>query len=310
MDAVVLETDVLGPASQSMYDDSLTSYQFPARYLRHFEPLSANADMLAIIYEPRGKPPRGRMAYVGWAVIHGDPSQDLSDAGNTHRVNFLQPMRSFEQPVPREIDGEPLERWLRAYPRGRLRNTATRGRAVRGLDSDEAEAILRFGATDVTWNGPESPDNDPSIPGAGNTRIQQIVTRLVRSARFRQDVLAAYGKRCAISGLSAEGIEGLVEAAHIRGAGQPECGPDHITNGIALTPTLHRLFDRHLFSLQYQGKELVVVTSDQLFVDMVQDPITGSRLSLQQGQKVRLPSDIASRPGRQFVDFNRRLLRP
>ena len=110
-------------------------------------------------------------------------------------------------------------------------------------------------------------------------------------------------------GLSAGGMEGIVEAAHIRGAGQPECGPDHITNGIALTPTLHRLFDRHLFSLQYQGNELVIIPSIHLTPEMVQDPITGSRLSLRQGQRVRLPPDLASSPGRQFVDFHRRLLR-
>ena len=120
----------------------------------------------------------------------------------------------------------------------------------------------------------------------------------------------AYRNRCAVSGLSAEGIEGLVEAAHIRGAGRPEFGPDHITNGIALTPTLHRFFDRHLFSLQYQGDELVVVTSSQLTANMVEDPITGSRLNLQHGQMVRIPSEIGARPRRDFVNFHRRLLRP
>ena len=264
--------------------------------------------MLAIIYEPRGRSRRGRMAYVGWAILHGSPRRDLSGQGNAYRVDFLEPIRSFDRPVPREIDGEPIEQWLRDYPRGNLRNTATRGRAVRGLVADEVETIIRLGATNGTWNAPESTGGDPSISQAGDTRTRQIVTRLGRSERFRQDVLEAYGKRCAVSGLSAGRIKGLVEAAHIRGAGQPECGPDHITNGIALTPTLHRLFDRHLFSLQYQGNELVVVTSNQLTIDMVQDPITGSRLSLQQGQRVCLPSDIASRPGRQFVDFHRRLL--
>ena len=309
MDVIVLETDVLGPALQSSYDDSLTSYQFPKRYLRHFKPLSEGADMLAIIYEPRGKPPRGRMAYVDWSVIRGSPRPDLSGPRNAFRVRFLNPLRNFEQPVPREIDGEPLERWLGEYPRGRLRNTATRGRAVRGLAADEAEAIIRFGATDVTLDTRKENGDDPNVPRAGYTRIRQLVTRLARSARFRQDVLLAYGNRCAVSGLSADGVEGLIEAAHIRGAGRPELGPDHIANGIALTPTLHRLFDRHLFSLQYAGEELVVVTSNQLTADMVQDSITGSSLKVQPGQRVCLPRDTASRPGREFVDFHRRLLR-
>lgn len=138
MDAVVLETDVLGPALQSRFDDSLTGYQFPARYLRHFSPLSEGADMLAVIYEPRGNPPIGRMAYVGWAILRGAPRRDLSRPGNVYRVDCLEPMRSFERSVPREIGGEPIERWLRDLPRGHQWNSATRGRAVhRG-----AEALL------------------------------------------------------------------------------------------------------------------------------------------------------------------------
>ena len=309
MDAVILETDVLGPASQSKYDDSQASYQFPSRYLRHFEPLISDADMLAIIYEPRGKPPRGRMAYVGWAILRGHPRRDLSGNGNAFRVDCLEPMRSFERPVPREIGGEPIERWLRAIPRGHLRNTATRGRAVRSLAPEEVEVILRLGATDVAWDVQEASSSDNETLGAGDTRIRQLVTRIGRSARFRRDVLAAYGMRCAVSGFSANGVEGLIEAAHIRGAGRPELGPDHITNGIALTPTLHRLFDRHLFSLQYVGEELQIVTSTQLAVDMVQAPISGSRLKLESDQRVLLPSDTSFRPGREFVDFHRSLLR-
>lgn len=125
MEAVVLETDVLGLASQFSYDNSLTSYQFPARYLKHFRPLFTGADMLALIYETRGTPPRGRMAYVGWAVLRGNPRRDLSASANTYRADFLEPVRSFAQPVPREIEGEPVKRWLREYPRGRPCNTAT-----------------------------------------------------------------------------------------------------------------------------------------------------------------------------------------
>lgn len=310
MDALVLETDVLGPASQSRYDDSLTSYQFPSRYLRHFRPLSEGADMLAIVYEPRGKPPRGRMAYVGWAVLRGSPRRDESEPDNAYRVDFLDPLRSFEQPVPREINGEPLERWLRDYPRGRLRNTATRGRAVRSLAPDDAESIILLGATDVAWDAREETSGEHPVTSSSDSRVRRVVTRLERSARFRQDVLMAYRNQCAVSGFSADGVDGLIEAAHIRGAGWPENGPDHITNGIALTPTLHRLFDRHLFSLQYIGEELVVVTSNQLSGDMVQDSITGSWLKVEQGQQVRLPSHASSRPRREFVDFHRGLLRP
>ena len=310
MDAVVLESFVLATEPRPIYEDSLTSYQFPRRYLRHFAPLSEGADMLAVIYEPRGRPPRGRMAYVGWAVLRGHPRPDASGPDNTYRVDFLEPVHSLEQPVPRVIDGEPVELWLREFAKGRQQNTATRGRAVRALSSDEVERILFLGATNVNWETRQGHERDLFSLLAEDSRVRQLVSRLSRSAGFRRDVHAAYGGQCAVSGLSADGFEGLIEAAHIRGAGHPECGPDHLTNGIALTPTLHRLFDRHLFSLKYQGDDLVVVISGQLTLDMVHDSTTGSRLKLEQGPKVRLPSSIACRPGREFIDYHRKLLRP
>ena len=196
--------------------------------------------MLAVIYEPRGNPPIGRMAYVGWAILRGAPAPDPAGPGNVYRVHCLGPMRSFERPVPREIGGQPIERWLRDLPRGHQRNSATRGRAVRGIAMDEVEDILRLGATELTWDATAGTGEELELPHEGEARLRRLVGRLERSTAFRQDVLAAYGHRCAISGLSADGIEGLVEAAHIRGVGRPEFGPDHITNGIALTPTLHR----------------------------------------------------------------------
>ena len=141
--------------------------------------------MLAIVYEPRGGPPIGRMAYVGWAVLHGSPHRDLLGPGNTYTVDFLEPLRSFERPVPREIQGEPVERWLRDYPRGRQRNSATRGRAVRGLAVNEVEAILRLGATNVTWDSEEGTTEEPYGPVMGDTRVRQLVTRLAAHPRNR-----------------------------------------------------------------------------------------------------------------------------
>lgn len=261
--------------------------------------------MLAVIYEPRGNPPVGRMTYVGWAILSGTPLPDSTGSGNYYRVNCREPMRAFERSVPRELGGEPVERWLRRLSRGRLRNSATRGRAVRSLSEAEVEDIFRFGATDIEWDDRQVPLD---LPSEVEGRVRRVVTRLERSAGFREQVLTAYGNRCAVSGLAGDGIKGLIEAAHIKGAGRPDFGPDHVTNGVALTPTLHRLFDRHLFSFEYLYDKLVVVPSKLLTMDMVQDAVTGSALRLQEGQKVRLPSNTSAHPGRRFVDFHRRRL--
>lgn len=306
----MLESDVLGPASQSRYDDSHTSYQFPPQYLKYFEPLSADVDMLAIIYEPRGQTRRGRMSYVGWGIIRGAPIQDVNLTRRVYIVNFLGPLRSFDRAVPREIDGDPVERWLRDKPKGYLRNVAMVGRAVRSLEPDEVETILRYGSADLLWDSQHDNDDGSHTINGNNSRVRRLVTRLDRNAEFSKNVLEAYERRCAVSGLAADGFGGLIEAAHIRGAGSPHFGPDNIKNGIALTPTLHRLFDRHLFSLKYVGDNLVVVTSNQLTVGMIHDTVTGSGLRLDCGQNVRLPAEPTLRPGRQFVNYHRRSLLP
>jgi len=70
-----------------------------------------------------------------------------------------------------------------------------------------------------------------------------------RNPIFRENVLRAYGYKCAICGFSArlENILVGIEAAHIRWfqAG----GPDNEKNGLALCSLHHKLFDRGMFTL-------------------------------------------------------------
>jgi len=75
-------------------------------------------------------------------------------------------------------------------------------------------------------------------------RIVQMVSRLSRSANFRQQVLNAYGHRCAVTRLQLQ----LVEAAHVLPAAAPG-SLDHVVNGIALSPTYHRAYDNGLIFL-------------------------------------------------------------
>jgi putative restriction endonuclease len=75
-------------------------------------------------------------------------------------------------------------------------------------------------------------------------RIVQSISRLSRSANFRQQVLNAYGNRCAVTRVQLR----LVDAAHILPVGSPNSS-DHVTNGIALSPTYHRAFDNGLIYL-------------------------------------------------------------
>ena len=86
---------------------------------------------------------------------------------------------------------------------------------------------------------------------------QMLMNRKIRDANFRRHVCAAYGDRCAVTGLRIinGGGRSEVQAAHIWGVG--EGGPDVVQNGIALSGTIHWLFDRHLISLTDDYRLLV-----------------------------------------------------
>jgi putative restriction endonuclease len=96
----------------------------------------------------------------------------------------------------------------------------------------------------------------------GRRKIVSTVNRLSRAASFRQQVLTAYGNRCAVSRLQLR----LVDAAHILPVGV-EGSTDDIQNGLALSPTFHRAFDNGLVFLDEEyvmrinpAKELQLVT--------------------------------------------------
>ena len=88
------------------------------------------------------------------------------------------------------------------------------------------------------------PSADLSVLSKPRQRIVQTISRLSRAANFRLQVLNAYGNRCAVTRLQLR----LVDAAHILPVGAPGSA-DHIRNGLALSPTLHRAYDAGLIYL-------------------------------------------------------------
>jgi putative restriction endonuclease len=309
MRALVLESFV-----GSDYADSPNSYEFPPQYLRFFEPLTRGEPLIAVIYEPRGESNLGRMSYVGWTVIKDRAV--LSGRRNArgqplYQVTYADRYREFDRMVPREAIGEPVETWLRSVQRGRARNVATFGRAVRTLIPEDLQLILSLGVpTGVGRLGQEVP-RDHQFAEAMSTeeRTRRLVSVVQREARFRDDVLAAYGHRCSISGLavgtSPSRAYGLVDAAHIRPVGSH--GADLVSNGLALTPTLHRMFDKGLFTLAYKGAALEVRTSPQLRDAMTRGN-EGFHLRLVDGLQASLPPMAGSWPSREAVDYHQSLI--
>lgn len=86
---------------------------------------------------------------------------------------------------------------------------------------------------------------------------EPFVTSRRRDPRFRDDVLRAYEHRCAITGFQAAlgGSFFGCEAAHVRWFAYD--GPDALDNGLAMEPTLHKLFDAGAWSLTDDRRVLV-----------------------------------------------------
>jgi hypothetical protein len=130
----------------SAYADTPTSYEYPARYRRFFEPLELGEPMIAIIYEPRSGGP-GRMSYVGWAALRGAPvrSPRLTEKGQPlWEVHYIDRVQEFPNPVPRDYLGQPIEQWLRELDPAN-RNVLSSGASVRFLTEQEGQLILELG---------------------------------------------------------------------------------------------------------------------------------------------------------------------
>lgn len=114
-----------------------------------------------------------------------------------------------------------------------------------------AEALHRGGKDLPTFRALAKASSLAPIPeidlAALNTerrRLVQVVRRASRDANFSDQVLNAYGRRCAVTRTQLR----LVDAAHILPVAAPK-SPDHVVNGIALSPTYHRAFDSGLIYL-------------------------------------------------------------
>lgn len=109
-------------------------------------------------------------------------------------------------------------------------------------------------------------------------------TRKARNAIFRTEIPKIYNYTCAISGywVQAESGISLLDACHIIPHAQG--GSDSVSNGIALTPILHRAFDGGLISI---GEDYRVRVSPH-FKENEDSPFNLGQFD---GKKLHLPKD-------------------
>jgi putative restriction endonuclease len=125
-------------------------------------------------------------------------------------------------------------------------------------------------------------------------RIIQTVSRLARQANFGQQVIQAYGNRCAVTRTQLR----LVDAAHILPVASPG-SVDHVRNGIALAPTYHRAYDRGLIYLDNDLEMKINPEKEaQLAVLKLHGGISTFKSSL---GKIHLPPDKNQWPNLQYI---------
>jgi putative restriction endonuclease len=165
-----------------------------------------------------------------------------------------------------------------------------------------AELLHRFGGDAdflrllrrVPSPQPPAPQDLDVLP-TPRRRVVQEVNRLTRLAGFRQQVLFAYGNRCAVTRVQLR----LVDAAHILPVGA-DGSADHVTNGIALSPTYHRAFDAGLIYLDDAHQMRLNDGQIQLLREM---NLAGGvdRFRAPLGRQIFLPPDPNQRPSRDFI---------
>jgi putative restriction endonuclease len=126
----------------------------------------------------------------------------------------------------------------------------------------------------------------------------RMVEYEARSAYFKTAVPKIYNYTCAISGMRVTATTDvqLVDACHIEPWSRTK--NDTIQNGITLTPTLHRAFDRHLISIDQDYR---VVVSSNITEE------AGSPYGIRQfaGKRILLPEKKEWWPGREAIAKHR-----
>jgi putative restriction endonuclease len=280
------------------YDDQPEfRYHFPRTYFRAVE--TTVGDWI-IYYEPRRSTGElssrgGRQAYFATArvtAVQRDPT--MAD----HFYAFVEDFLPFPRPVPFKDGDFYYESALRRSDGGTSKGAF--GRAVRSISDSEYELILNAASSDLLT--PSSPSNVVLPRGFADEPpvferpiVERLISRPFRDAVFSSAVKSAYGDTCAMTGLKIINGGGRpeVQAAHIRPVA--EHGPDSIRNGLALSGTIHWMFDRGLLSL---GDDFTILMAADRVPDTVKRLINPER-------KLLLPERPEFRPHRQFLRFHR-----
>jgi putative restriction endonuclease len=215
-----------------------------------------------------------------------------------HYYAVVEHYLDFDRPVPFFEGNSYYESALRK-PDGRTSRGAF-GRSVRLVPDGEFDNILRAGFAPVLQAQQAVEGNAPSEISEEAAEYRRPIVELTvlkpfRERSFMYNVRGAYSNRCAMTGLRLINGGGRpeVQAAHI----QPVAlnGPDSVRNGLALSGTVHWMFDRGLISVGDDYK--ILIAKDHV-------PEDAARLLNRTGS-INLPADQAAHPNQFFLRFHR-----
>jgi putative restriction endonuclease len=275
-------------------------YHFPRTYLNQARQVVSDH---IVYYEPRRSSVDlssfgGRQCYFGVARITAIVEDEaLPD----HYYALVDNYLDFDRPVPFYEGSDYYESALKKADGST--NKGAFGRAVRLIPDDEFDRILRSGFAPILGE-PVSPQ-EVTLPGFSEAPtpferriVEMTVSRPFRERSFMHNVRAAYSNRCAVTGLRLINGGGRpeVQAAHIQPVASK--GPDSVRNGLALSGTVHWMFDRGLISIGVDYK--IVVAKNHVPDDAV-------RL-LNRSGVINLPKDPTHYPNAHYLKFHREVV--
>jgi putative restriction endonuclease len=272
-------------------------YHFPRTYLNQARQVVGDH---IVYYEPRRSSVElssfgGRQSYFGVARVTAVIEDDtLAD----HYYALINDYLDFDRPVPFSEGSNYYESALKKEDGST--NKGAFGRAVRLIPDDEFDRILKSGFAPILEKNLEPQDiealeiSEPLRPFE-RPIVEMTVSRPFRERSFMHNVRAAYSNRCAVTGLRLINGGGRpeVQAAHIQPVASN--GPDSVRNGLALSGTVHWMFDRGLISIGDDYK--ILVAKNRVPDDAI-------RL-LNQNGTINLPKDPTLYPNAQFLKFHR-----
>ena len=253
--------------------------------------------------------------------ITGDYSFQEEIGWRTLILGWWEEVQVFAAFDPRRHQGE-----LGASPSIQIREDALRRAYVQGLatkrkENDEIAVAFRSDLLiyylvhqeDLHAFAPSAHDSEvleavAADPGAvadsvvetvsaPRRRIVSEVRRVLRDRSFRERVLAAYQRRCAVCGLQLE----LVEAAHIVPVTFPTSS-DSTSNGIAFCRNHHLAYDTAIIAIDPRYRVLLSESRAEL---LEKSNLHGGLDQFRAGLLpfIILPAEQTSRPRPDFLDL-------